>query len=143
MLTEGLVLGDISAGTLGRVTAKELYDSYTSTLPPPKLVFKYEVDWQLVWERLDYPVLDPLGREFIFMIVHNIIPTRERLYMKMHMVDSPNCVLCNVREDITHMFTECIMVREARGWARQRMLSLLPDSCTATSNFEFLHLIFF
>ena len=142
LLTEGLVLGDISAGTLGRVTAKELYDSFTSSLPPPKVVFKYEVDWQLVWERLDYSVLDPLGREFIFMIVHNIVPTRERLYMKMHMVDSPNCVLCNVREDITHMFTECIMVREAWGWARQRMLSLLPDDCAATSNFEFLHLMF-
>ena len=142
LLTEGLVLEDISAGALGRVTAKELYESYTSTLPPPKVVFKFDVDWQLVWERLDYSVLDPLGREFIFMFVHNIVPTRERLYMKMHMVDSPNCVLCNVREDITHMFTECIMVREAWGWARQRMLSLLPDSCAATSNLELLHLMF-
>ena len=62
--------------------------------------------------------------------------------MKMHMMDFPNCVLCNVREDTTHMFTECIMVREAWGWERQRMLLLLPDSCAATSNFEFLHLMF-
>ena len=62
LLTEGLVLEDISAGALGRVTAKELYESYTSTLPPPKVVFKFDVDWQLVWARLDYPVLDPLAR---------------------------------------------------------------------------------
>ena len=100
------------------------------------------IDWQLVWERLENPVLDPLAREYIFMIVNNIVPTRERLYMKMHMVDSPNCVVCNVREDITHMFTECIMVREAWGWARQRLLSLLPDDCAVTSNFELLNLMF-
>ena len=62
--------------------------------------------------------------------------------MKIHMVDSPNCVLCNVREDITHMFTECIMVRDAWGWSRQRILSLLPDDCAATSNYEFLNLMF-
>ena len=40
------------------------------------------------------------------------------------------------------MFTECIMVREAWVWVRQRMLLLLQDSCAATSNFEFLHLMF-
>jgi hypothetical protein len=80
LLTERLVFGDISVGELGRVTAKELYQSYTGTLPPPKVVFKYNVDWQLVWERLDYAVLDPLSREFIFMIINNSVPTRERLY---------------------------------------------------------------
>jgi hypothetical protein len=95
------------------VTAKDLYESYTSTLPPPKVVFKFYVDWQLFWARLEYPVLNPLAREFIFMIVHNIVPTRDRLYMKMHMVDFPNCVMSNVRVGITHMFTECIEVREA------------------------------
>ena len=62
--------------------------------------------------------------------------------MKMHMVNSPNCVLCNVREDTTHMFTECIMVREAWGWARLRLLFLLPDDCAGTSNFELLNLMF-
>ena len=51
-----------------------------------KVVFKFDVDWQLVWATLDYPVLDPLEREYIFMIVNNIFPTRERFYMKMHMV---------------------------------------------------------
>ena len=142
LLTEGLMLGDVSVDALGKVTAKELYKGYTSTLPPPKIVFKYDVDWNLVWERLDSPVLDSLAREYLFMIVNNIVPTRERLFLKMHMVNSPNCVLCNVREDTTHMFTECSMVREAWGWARQRILSMLPDYCGCTSNFDILNLMF-
>ena len=40
------------------------------------------------------------------------------------------------------MFMECALVREAWGWVRLRLLSLLPDSCCITSNFEFLNLMF-
>ena len=142
LLVEGLVLGDIVANQLGNVTSKALYENFTSSFPPPKVVFKFEVDWDVVWKRLDSPVLDPLGRENLFMIVHNIVPNRERLFMKMNMVNSPNCMLCNVRDDNTHMFTECIMVREAWGWARMRLLTLLPSECAVTSNFELLNLMF-
>ena len=60
----------------------------------------------------------------------------------MNMVDSPNCVVCHVREDNTHMFMECSSVREAWGWVRLRLLSLLPLGCEITSNFEFLSLMF-
>ena len=80
------------------------------------LVFKYDVNWVQVWERLDSPVLDPLAREYLFLIINNIVPNRERLFMKMNLVNSPNCVICHVREDNTHIFTEYIMVREAWGW---------------------------
>ena len=59
LLVEGLVLGDIVAGNLGSVTAKSLYQGYTSSFPPPKIVFKFDVDWPLVWSRLDSPVLEP------------------------------------------------------------------------------------
>ena len=62
LLVEGLVLGDLSVATIRRVTANELYQSNTTSFPPPKIVFKYDVDWSLVWKRLEYLFLDPLGR---------------------------------------------------------------------------------
>ena len=142
LLVEGLVLGDITVNTVKSVTAKGLYEEFTSTFPPPKIVFKFEVDWSTVWERLDSPCLEPLARETLFCIIHNIVPNRERLYMKMNLVATPNCLICGVREDNTHIFTECIMVREAWGWVRLRLLSLLPDDCGRTSNFEFICLMF-
>ena len=142
LLVEGLVLGDIVAGNLGSVTAKSLYQGYTSSFPSPKIVFKFDVDWPLVWSRLDSPVLEPLAREYIFMIVNNIVPNKERLHMKMNMGNSPNCNVCNVVEDNVHLFTECMYVREAWGWARLRLLSLLPDDSAQTSNFELLNLMF-
>ena len=62
--------------------------------------------------------------------------------MKMHLVATPNCLICGVREDNTHIFTECNLVREAWGWVRLRLLSLLPDDCARTSNFEMISLFF-
>ena len=62
LLVEGLVLEDISVGKLKTVTAKALYEGFTTSFPPPKVIFKFNVDWQLVWERLDYLLLEPVGR---------------------------------------------------------------------------------
>ena len=138
LLMEGIVLGDIDVTKFRKVTAKNLYLEYTNSFPPPKVVYKYDVDWALVWGRLNSPVLDPSAREQLFMIINNIVANRERLFMKMNMVNSPNCLRCNVREDNTHLFMECVMVQEAWGWLRAR----LPDVWAITSDFEFLNLMF-
>ena len=87
-------------------------------------------------------VLDPSAREYLFMIIHNIVPNRERLYLKMNMVNNPCCVECNVREDNVHIFSECSMVQEAWFWVRSRLLAMLPEACSRTSNFEFLNRMF-
>ena len=58
LLVEGLVLGDLTVNTVRSVTAKGLYKEYTSTFPPPTIIFKFEVDWSIVWERLDSPGLE-------------------------------------------------------------------------------------
>ena len=50
--TGGLALGDITVRKLKKATAKDLYLGYTSTYPPPKIVFKFNVDWEMVWKRL-------------------------------------------------------------------------------------------
>ena len=80
--------------------------------------------------------------EVMFMLVNNIVANRDRLFNKFNMVPSPNCTHCNVLHDNVHLFCECILVREAWFWVRQRLLGLLPDSHSRTSNFEFLNLMF-
>ena len=77
LLGEALLLEDIKVENLKKVTAKALYHGYTSSFPPPKVVFKFDVDWKLVWERLDSPVLDSLARDFLYLIINNIVPSRE------------------------------------------------------------------
>ena len=108
------------------VTAKNLYLGFTSTFPPPKVVFKFDVNWGQVWARLQNPVLDIMGREVLFMIVHSIVANKDRVF-KFNMTASPNCATCGVLQDNVHLFCECLNVREAWFWMRQRLLSLLPQ----------------
>ena len=88
-----------------------------------------------------HAALEPGAREVLFMLVNNIIANRDRLYNKFNMANSPNCLKCNVLHNNAHVFTECILVREAWFWVRQRLLGILPNSGT-TSNFEFINLMF-
>ena len=141
LLTGGLTLGDIAIGKLKKVTARDLYRGFTSSFPPPKVVFKFDVDWDIVWKRLQYSVLDHASREILFLILHNIIANKDRMY-RFNMAASPNCLTCGVVQDNNHLFCECVSVREAWFWIRQRLLSLLPPEAARTSNFELLHFMF-
>ena len=58
------------------------------------------------------------------------------------MVASPNCTTCGVIQDNVHLFCECVNVREAWFWLRQRLLEMLSPESAVTSNFEFLNLMF-
>ena len=141
LLTGGVILGDIDVGKLKLVTAKDLYKGFTTTFPPPKVIFKYDVEWLQVWMRLQCPVLDIMGREILFMIIHNIVANKDRVF-KFNMTASPNCSICGVLQDNVHLFCECVNVREAWFWLRQRLLGLLPQDSGQTSNFEFINLMF-
>ena len=55
------------------------------------------------------------------------------------MTHSPNGLSCGVIQDNVYLFCECVSVREAWFWIRQRLLSLLPPEAVRTSNFEMLH----
>ena len=66
LLAGAVLLKDNYVSNLMLVTAKDLYLSFTSTFPPPKVVFKFDVDWEQVWTRLQNPVLDVMGKEILF-----------------------------------------------------------------------------
>ena len=134
LLVCGLVLGDVKANELKKTSAKTLYEGFSSSFPPPKIVYKFDIDWSKVWKRLQSPMLEPRAREVMFMVINNIVANRDRLFTKFHMVQSPNCVHCNVLQDNVHLFCECILVREAWFWVRQRLLGILQNS-GRTSNF--------
>ena len=91
--------------------------------------------------RLQSPVLVLVGRELLFMVIHNIMNNRDRMF-KFNMVNSPNCPACQVRQDNAHLFCECLSIREAWFWLRQRFLAMLPPEYCQTSNFEFINLMF-
>ena len=95
----------------------------------------------LAYRTLSWIVLDAKAREILFMIIHNIVANKERVY-RCNMAASPNCPVCDILQDNAHLFSECVTVREAWFWVRQRLLDLLPVEAASTSNFELLNLMF-
>jgi hypothetical protein len=141
LMVEAVENNVIDVKKLKRVVAKQIYSDFTETFPPPKIIYRYDINWEIVWKRLEDPVLDTKGREILFMLIHNIIPNRERLF-RLNQVDNSRCVSCRVVEDNVHYFSECVKVREAWGWVRRRVLDLLPPGNNILSNWELLHLTF-
>ena len=122
LLIAEITVGDIDVKHLRKVSCKSLYSGFTSTFPPPKVVYKYDIDWSKVWMNMQSAMLEPRGKEILFMIVNNIVivQNRDRLFDKFHMVPNHDCVHCGVLHDNVHVFCDCQLVREAWFWVRQR-----------------------
>ena len=136
--------------SIKKITAKTLYQLNTTTFTPPAIVFKRELDWSLAWGRVGSIMVEPKGREMLYMIVNNLFPTQERLWrmnrerrQENRRVFTDICQRCNqgVVGDCVHLFCECTKVREGWLWLRRKIMLLLPD-CQRMSNFEILHLQF-
>ena len=67
------------------ITAKKIYSTFVETVPPPKVESKWPLrdhegfDWPSSWRRLSHKVHDTVSRDVMFCLLHNILPTRERL----------------------------------------------------------------
>ena len=102
---------------------KPLYVNVTSTM------------WGRVWNRIASPMLDPEARQVIWRAVNDILPTRERIHrmglkdLDGRQVANAHCNRCDLRavDNITHMFSECKLVREAWCWVRRRLLEVRPN----------------
>ena len=81
----------INNASLNSVAAKQIYQDYTSTFPPPKVIFKYDnLPWNEIWDRLNRPVINSHVRDIMFLVIHNILPTRDRLH-RLNQCRSDQC----------------------------------------------------
>jgi hypothetical protein len=111
------------------VTVKNLYMSFTETLPPPKVMYKQNQGrvWENVWSNINHPMLRVKEREFLFLLVHNILPTRERLF-KMNLVESEICVCGGGAESLEHIFFTCVKSQSAWSWMRRKMETVVAGA---------------
>jgi hypothetical protein len=80
---------------------KDVYKDFTSSIPPPK----YEnMPWNDIWDRVNRPVLKFHVRDVMFLLIHNKLPTRERLF-RLNQCRDDQCDLGDVLENIEHLFT--------------------------------------
>ena len=125
-MKEVLSLGLVEPERLGEVRAKSLYLEFTSTLPPPKVVYNNPgVRWSVVWRRLEDPVIPPQGRDLLFSVLHNIYKNKQRLF-RMNQHPTGHCAACRVPETNLHLFTSCPRTQELWVLIKDIVLRLSP-----------------
>ena len=148
-LEEGLVREEFDPENLDVVTTSIIYKGRSAdVIPPAKIETKHPgVNFiELVYPRLQYNILEAEPRDVLFGIVHNIQPTRERMFEQHRTQDAacPHQECLGRRQDVEHLFCSCSLVSPAWVWLRTRLLRYFPTTVGAggTSSEEFLLLRF-
>ena len=124
LFTQAHKLEIIDISQLNSVPCKDIYRDFTSTFPPPKVINKYEdLPWNDIWKRLNFTVLDSTLRDLMFMLIHNILPTRDRLAGLGRCADSV-CREGDGTENVEQLFSGCSRTQVAWAWARRKVQHL-------------------
>ena len=137
VVDEGLLnIKTMSSGTWYKVLLENLVthtvDANGDRMPKPcKVEINHpEKDWEKIWQVISTPGLPSDLSSFTWRMIHNILPTRSRLFrMKMPNIENPNCELCTGLESDTvlHSLLLCSHVNSAREFLMTSLRNTLPD----------------
>merc|ERR1712002_762406 len=108
LVTEMMISDRVTAETIKTMTNKTVYAEMTSSFPPPKVVMESDRDYSIAWRRLHSPVVDSKAKDVMFLLLHNKLPVKERLF-RIRLKHDPYCLKCASAEisDVTHFFCRC------------------------------------
>ena len=138
-----MIISDrVTAETMKTLTNKTVYAVMTSSLPPPKVVMESGRDYGKAWKRLHYSVVDSGARDVLFLLMHNKIPVKERLF-RIGMRHDPYCFKCAGAEvsDIVHFFCMCEAVCNTWAWLK-RQVEQLGQMGARVDDWEIVNLCF-
>ena len=140
LLVEGIAAGWLTRFNCCTVSNKMIYSEHSKSFPVTKVEREAVQDYKKTWSRLGSPVLSAEARDSLFLLIHNKLPVRERLFRiglapDFYCESCPGGVIC----DIEHFFCTCLRVDFVWSWVRNRLLDLLGGGCVI-SNWELLNL---
>ena len=125
------------------LTNRKVYQSHAKSFPPSKLELDLGDSLECVWKHLASFALDCSTRDVLFLLIHNKLPVRERLF-RVYVTADPYCEIClgdvgAFLADREHVFCLCRQV--SKYWREIRAIidPLLMDVAT---NLELLSLKF-
>ena len=89
-----------------------------------------EVDWVNTWSLAVTPGLSSDLTSFLWLMIHHLLPTRERLHrMNMPGTNSPICDLCDLQavDNLEHALLQCPSSRPSATLLYSAVQSILPD----------------
>jgi len=124
-VAEMIISEKVTAETIKNLTNKTVYAELTSSFPPPKVVMESNRDYRIAWKRLHSPVVDGKARDVLFLLLHNKLPVKERLF-RIGLKHDPYCLKCAGAEvsDIVHFFCICEAVCNTWAWLKGQVVQL-------------------
>ena len=140
LLVEAIAAGWLSRNGWSTLSNKIIYAEHSKNFPMVKVEREALVDYKNVWKRLASPVLTAEARDTLFLLLHNKLPVRERLF-RIGLAVDPYCEVCpgGVVCDLEHFFCSCSRVVLVWSWVRRRLLDMLGVS-SRISNWELINL---
>ena len=108
LIADMMISDTLTPGSLNSITNRIVYAEMTSSLPPPKVVRESNLDYSLTWSRLHSSVVDARARDVMYLMIHNKLPVKERLF-RIRIKNDPYCMACAGAEiaDVEHYFAKC------------------------------------
>ena len=125
-LVAGMMMSEkVNAGTIKTLTNKAVYAEINSSFPPPKVVMESNRDYSIAWRRLHSPIVDCKARDVLFLLLHNKLPVKERLF-RIGLRHDTYCIKCAGAEinDIVHFFCTCEAVSDTWSWLKSKVMRL-------------------
>ena len=129
-----------------RLTNKAIYLKFIVTFPSPRVELNAGYSFSRVWWRLNSPVLNTSCKGVLYLLIHNKLPVKERLF-RLRMAPDPYCEDCYdyvgaVTGDIAHCFAACRKVASIWSKVRRIVTSLLGPISNAVPCINLLSLQF-
>ena len=125
LVMDMMVRETVTAETIKTITNKVVYRELTSSFPPPKVEMESDRDYGVAWRRLHSTVVDIKARDVMFLLLHNKLPVKERLF-RIRVKPDPYCIRCAQAEicDIEHFFCGCEAVCNTWSWLKRQVVRL-------------------
>ena len=113
-----------------QVTNKVLYHEQRKNFPDVKVQIEAgsSLNFDVAWSRISLPVLSSSVRDVSYLLLHNKLPTKERLH-RVGLSGDPFCLACpgSPVHDIEHCFCLCIRVKDVWSHIRDILIGLVGE----------------
>ena len=141
LVADAKIADQITVGNWRLVNNKAIYKGYSEAFPVPKVEIESGISYKRVWRCLSNPCLTSGSRETLYLLIHNKLPVKERIF-RIRLATDPYCEYCFDMTgaeicDVDHFFCAC--QRVSKIWKRLKMM-ILGLQIVDISDFELINL---
>ena len=120
------------------MTNKGLYSAKRNLFPLTKVERDAGQSLTRIWKLISSPLLSDTAHEIVYMVVHNKLPVKERLF-RIGMASDPYCNLCPDAEicDLEHFYCTCMQVCDIWSFLYNVISHLLGENVPNTDLIKF------